>query len=438
MITVTQADGTIIELGKEQEEIVANAVTAIKSGQMLYQYSAPAGCGKSIVLRAIVKELGYSEMDIAPMAYTGAASMVMKNNSFFNAKTCHSWLYQPVVTKKIDPTTGDIYYETHYKWKPLESNIKLILIDEASMVSEEIRRDIERNNIPVVACGDTYQLHPVEGKMAYLDESKEKVDKLTKIMRQSKNSAIVMLSNFIRSGGVPKPGQYGEVAVITQDQITNSALKNAEIIICGYNSTRDLLTDYIRRELLGYKTVLPCNGEKIVCRENNWDFTIEDINMVNGMLGICTNIDGSISQMETISGKPVFRINFTPIMFPEVTFNEVIGDYAYFIGNNWERTNIKRKEHHPKYKRRRFNKFEFGYVITTHMSQGNQYGGGIYFSQRFFDEQTRLDYTGITRFKHSCVYVLPDGGPKDTCIPPIENPINSKKCVMYIYGKPQI
>jgi ATP-dependent exoDNAse (exonuclease V) alpha subunit len=58
-------------------------------------------------------------------------------------------------------------------------------------------------------------------------------------------------------------------------------------------------------------------------------------------------------------------------------------------------------------------KFEFGYAITTHLSQGSQYFNGIYLQEYFgggYDINKRLNYTGITRFRHKCIYVIPSLG----------------------------
>ena len=437
-MNVVQPDGTVIILGKEQEDVVHAAVHAIRSGKMLYQYSAPAGCGKSVVLRAIVQELGYDEDEIAPMAYTGAAAMVMKHNGFWTAKTCHSWLYAPVIKEEYDPDLHKYIKVTTFVWKPMRDDIKLILIDEASMIDTTLRMDIEKNHIPVIACGDLDQLPPIGGKSAYLNTAIERVDRLTKIMRQEANSAIVLLSRFIRSGGEPKVGSYGEVEVIDLSQLSSQMLLRSEIIICGYNHTRDEITRGIRNSL-GFRTDLPTSGEKIVCRENNWDITVDDVNMVNGMIGRCENLDGSISNLDERKGKIIFRLNFRPLLFPNIVFTNVAADYQYFISDQNGREKIKAEERRSKWlRRRRANKFEFGYVITTHMSQGSQYNSGVYISQRFRDSiQPQLDYTGITRFKHHCIYVLPTSFTA-RYYPPKGRVKPMNKVVMYINDQPQI
>ena len=51
-------------------------------------------------------------------------------------------------------------------------------------------------------------------------------------------------------------------------------------------------------------------------------------------------------------------------------------------------------------------RFEFAYSITTHISQGSQFNNGIYVEEAFpMKVQRQLNYTGITRFSDSMIYV---------------------------------
>lgn len=426
MLTVTQIDGTILELTKEQEDLVYEAVRYIKSGGKLFQYSAPAGCGKSVVLRAIVQELGYADDEIAPMAYTGAASMVMRTNSFHNATTCHSWLYYikriPVGTTR----SGKVKYIVKYGKKALPPEIKLILIDEASMIPWKIRKDIERHDIPVVACGDLNQLPPIADYPAYLNQGK--IYYLTQIMRQARMSSIVLLANQILRGEPLRPGNYGEVVVIPANMLSREQIISSEIIICGYNDTRENLTNIIR-QARGYRSEIPSYGEQIVCRENNWNIQVGDLSLVNGMLGTCVSRDNSISAMveDEKYGRKSFFLDFNP-KGSQYVFEDIEADYNYFVSNQTERDAIKRREReNPRIPRK--NKFEFGYAITTHMSQGSQYNQGIYMEETFRKDQINLNYTGLTRFRDRCIYVLPYN---------ILEPIPTKKMVMVINGQCQI
>lgn len=420
-----------VELTDEQEHVVMSAITAFRRGEQLFQYAAPAGCGKSLILHIIIQELGYSEDEIAPMAYMGSAAMVMRKNGFLRAKTCHSWLFTPVVVQYKDEL-GRIKYKTTFVPKPLNPlEIKLIVIDEGSMIPYHIRKVIEANQIPVLVCGDLDQLQPIASKSAYLTTGK--VERLTKIMRQAKDSGIVYLSNMIKQGYRPKPGDYKDVLVIPYENLTTDMLLKAESIICGYNATRENITTYMR-DLLGFKGPLPYYGEKIVCRENHWEIMEDDINLVNGLIGVCISNDHTITRMKT---QEIFTLDFKPMLFPNISFKDIDCNYQYFIGDSVKRQQIKEYEQ-SHLNITRYNKFEFGYAITTHMSQGNQYKNGIYIEQLFNDPsmQYKLNYTGITRFIDHCIYVLPQR--KKIRMPPPSIAKEQTKCVMFINGQPQI
>ena len=51
-------------------------------------------------------------------------------------------------------------------------------------------------------------------------------------------------------------------------------------------------------------------------------------------------------------------------------------------------------------------KFEYGYAITTHSSQGSAFRSVLYKSEFLrADIQNNLDYTGITRAREFLIYV---------------------------------
>ena len=60
----------------------------------------------------------------------------------------------------------------------------------------------------------------------------------------------------------------------------------------------------------------------------------------------------------------------------------------------------------------RFNKFEYGYAITTHLSQGSQYPRVLFIDEFFHSvEDTRaMRYTAITRAMYDLTIVV--AGPK--------------------------
>ena len=293
----------MIELTKEQIELINKAVKWYKdpSSDQVFEYTGAAGTGKSLVMHEIIKRLGLKSNEVVPMAYTGAAALVMRRNGFKNARTIHSTIYK----FDYDRTTG-LY---NFKFVGYPQNTKLICIDEASMVGTDLKHDIENTNIKILVCGDLkYQLPPINSEPAYLVGNN--VNELTIIMRQARDSAIVQLANSIKNGNIIKEGTYnkGEVIVITKkefDKNLYNIVRDYGLIICGWNKTRDKLNNDIRHNVYGYKSPLPLKNERLICRKNNWFVDVDGINLVNGLCGIC-NKTIDISSFE----KTYFTLDF--------------------------------------------------------------------------------------------------------------------------------
>ena len=393
----------MFQLNKGQEVVVNEAIKWFKySSEQVFQYSGNAGTGKSVVLNEIIRRLGLKDYEVAPMSYVGAATVVMRNKGLHNAKTIHSWLYAPEEEPMVDKYGNIIMNEylnrpkfrTVFVPKPLPDSIKLIVVDEAGMVPEEIRKEIDSRKIKVLACGDLDQLPPIGGNSGYL--TKGKVYILDEIMRQAENSGIVYLSIRAKLGLPIHYGVYNEVIVIDQDSLTNDYLARADMVLCAKNNTRNKYNNIIRKDIFNRHGMLPTFGDKLVCRKNNWKLQCNGINLVNGLIGTVVNCP----DISTFNGDS-FSIDFRPYAFNSI-FENVKVDYQYFstpCGNNAYL--LENKYNHD-------NKFEYAYCITTHISQGSQYPNGIYIEE-FLDRNINknLNYTGITSFSNSLIYVKP-------------------------------
>ena len=92
-----------MQLTNEQEYIVSKAIDwYYNSSSNLFQFTGPAGTGKSVVMNEIVKRLNLSYNEIAPMSYIGASAIVMRLKGLLNARTIHSWLFNPIEKQKTD------------------------------------------------------------------------------------------------------------------------------------------------------------------------------------------------------------------------------------------------------------------------------------------------------------------------------------------------
>lgn len=386
---------------QEQESIIEAAVDWYKnSSEQVFQFSGNPGTGKSVVMNEIIRRLKLNINRVAPMSYVGAAAINMRTKGLINAKTIHSWLYDPVEVPVLDSQGNpimDTYFNTpltELKFRPKDlSDINLMAIDEGGTVPLSMREDILSRGKKVLVAGDLDQLMPVADSPAFLYSGKVHV--LTQIMRQAENSPIVYLCQRAKYGLPIHTGYYGDVLVITEDEVTNDMMMNSGVLLCGKNATRDRLNDHIRHNILHFNSLLPVCGEKVICRKNNWGIECGGINLTNGLTGVVFN-HPDVSQFDGRS----FRMDFMPDL-TNIPFKDIPIDYEYFTGNRETKNTIKSTK-----MRGRTNLFEFGYSQTVHLAQGSQWINGMYYEEYLHpDTNNRLNYTGLSRFRKRCIYV---------------------------------
>lgn len=389
-----------IELNKAQKHVVKEAVKWYNhSDSGLFQFTGEAGTGKSVVLRSIVDELGLAQEEVAPMAYIGAAAIVMRRKGFPNAKTIHSWIYNFSKYPEKDEN-GNVVYDEYYNRPKMKfmmrpkylRGIKLIIIDEAGTVPAKLAREIESRRIKVIATGDLNQLPPPFSSPYFLTSGT--MYRLDEVMRQAEESPIIFLAHRAIQGKNLELGTYGNTMVINKDDLTEDMLKNAEIVLAGYNNTRDRLNRYYR-EMKGIdpSDILPKYGEPLICRKNHWAKEVDGISLANGLIG-------DVLSHPDVSGvrKGTFSVDFLPRMGNKA-FLDLKVDLDYFKASTEQKKSMNSMYGSGE-------RFEFAYSITTHISQGSQFNNGIYVEEAFpMKVQRQLNYTGITRFSDSMIYV---------------------------------
>lgn len=127
-----------------------------------------------------------------------------------NCITLHKLLeYQPHYYEVIDPETGDEKKTMRFEpsrnfMNPLDSSIKTIVIDEASMVSLELEEEVNvalPHKVQKIYLGDINQLPPVFGSAVLGYRMQElPVIELTQIYRQAANSPIIKYATAIKNG----------------------------------------------------------------------------------------------------------------------------------------------------------------------------------------------------------------------------------------------
>ena len=396
-------------LNNQQSKVCEEAINWFKySDVQVFEIGGGAGTGKTYLTFAIINALGLSQSDLVVAAYTGAAALVLKNKGFINACTIHSTLYEI----STEPDYNDIDEQFHIpklkkkfiKKYSLPENIKLIIIDEGYMVPMNMYKDILSFGIKILVTGDPNQLPPIAGEPAFLTNP-SKIHMLTELMRQAESDPIVYLANRALADAPIHCGMYGNnVMVINDDELIPQMFGYADVVLTGFNQTRDAINNYVRT-MLGFDKhgPLPVAGERLICRENNWDIeTPEHIPLVNGLTGNILNSVDVINTTQNFSSK-VFMMDFLPDRASYPFLNLLI-NYDYFIADHKRRNEIKSLDRNSKFLQGEY--FEFAYALTTHLSQGSEYEKGILIEETLRPQERRqLIYTGITRFKKSLIYV---------------------------------
>ena len=321
-----------------------------------------AGAGKTTLARHIAENAGG---DVAFAAFTGKAAHVMRQKGCVGATTIHSLIYRP--------SSGDDEGEPSFtiRYDAPASTADLIIIDECSMVDEELGIDLLSFNKPVLVLGDPAQLPPVKGG-GYFTEG-EPDFMLTEIHRQAADNPIIRLSMAIREGG-DFDEQSDECRVVSRKDITTEEIMASDQILVGANRTRKRYNDRLR-ELHGHTDSSPEAGEKLVCLRNN-----KKKGLLNG--GIWT-VDRRMSPRGgrvRFSVRPEEGGKAVNVSVPRAFFTDGPESVAW-----------------PQ--RKGADEFDYGYALTVHKAQGSQWDNVYLFDESyvFREDRQRWLYTGVTR-----------------------------------------
>ena len=390
---------------------------------LVFVLSGYAGTGKTFLIDYMVREVlhlktGEEAVFVSP---TGkAAANLVKNGTA--AGTVHSLIYVRDEEDYDVDEDGEIVEreELHFiKREKISEKIRLIVIDEASMVNEEILRDLISFNVKCLFCGDGAQLPPVQGACPLM-ENPDYV--MTEIVRQAADNPIILLASMARKGERIPYGNYGDKAcVIPKNALSDVDRKRlflkADQILCGKNSTRIALN----KEVRGYKGIVneeyPLDGEKVICTLNDWEKPLDEEEkffLVNGIIGRAYGVteqedDLALMEFETdFSGKRI-TVPFDTGIFTKNKYTHHYGERAVTLSDghvvheyNYEVLRTCRSVSDEPICR-----FEFAYAVTCHKAQGSEFDFVIVFDESwaFGEDKCRWLYTAITRAKEKLLIV---------------------------------
>ena len=386
--------------------------------------SGYAGTGKTFLLKVVVESLGLKMgKEAVFVAPTGKAASVLVQNGT-PAGTIHSLIYTRDEDDFDVDENGEIVKRKTLRFirkEKIAKDIKLIVIDESSMVDNLILRDLLSYGVKCLFCGDNAQLPPVNGSNILLQHPDYQ---LTEIVRQEKDNPIIQLAQKARRGEYIPYGSYGgDAVVIDKDRLTGQVRRDvfckANQIIVGRNSTRM----EINREMRKYQGIsparkIPVDGEKLICTHNNWGRFIDEnreFNLVNGIIGYCSNVKEQPDDL----GKLDFRTEFLKDTAYDLPFDSGIftkGKYAHGYGDLAVKlssgdfvheSNLEVLRRVKAEREEQVCRFEYAYAITCHKAQGSEFDFAVVFDEScvFGADRARWLYTAITRAKKNLLIV---------------------------------
>lgn len=259
----------------------------------------------------------------------------------------------------------------------------LVIIDEVSMVGEELGRDLLSFGKKVLVLGDPAQLPPVKGEGYFT--SREPDFMLTEVHRQAADNPIIAMSMAIREGRALSKGRYGESRVVGPDDIDSESVLAADQILVGKNATRRRYNARIR-QLLGREGDF-VTGERIVCLRNK-----ADAGLLNGGIWEVRKVKASVPPASTLIIKPLDS-GMTQIPL------EVTTHRAWLDGTERDLPWTEQRNYEP---------FDYAYALTCHKAQGSQLDRVMVFdeSRAFREDAGRWLYTAITRAAERVEVVL--------------------------------
>lgn len=347
-----------------------------------YKLGGYAGTGKTTAIKSIIKELSH-DYHIIVSAFTGKAVHVLQRKGIA-AQTLHSLMYD--VKPRLD---GTVEFEKRTK---LKENPDLIVIDEASMISVDLYRDLLSFNLRYLFVGDPGQLEPV-GDNPDLMAKPDIV--LSKIHRQAEQSSIVRLATAVRTGGNIKSFPSDADVSIKDKTVRASEFVDVDQILCACNATRTSLNAKLRLHYGRHEPLVL--GEKLIILRNNLQYGV-----FNGMIMFVDEIH---------SGRhSTFRTSYWDVKLHDElgrTFNLPIWQDP-FVEPMFERLRGKTPVI-PRVNKVPLVYATYGYVITTHKSQGSEWDHVMVFDEwmppKVWDMK-RWRYTAITRAAKKLTYCL--------------------------------
>ena len=366
-----------MQFSPQQDEALKAVARWLKEGgKPIFRLFGYAGTGKTTLARHFASHV---DGQVQFAAFTGKAAQVLRSKGAVNARTLHSLIYRPRGEEAIeDETTGRTSISPTFSLNRQSPVAKaaLIVVDECSMVDEELGRDLMSFGTPILVLGDPAQLPPISGGGFFTEHEPDHL--LTEIHRQARDNPIIHMAMDVREGRELSYGDFGAARVISRNEVDQDLVLSADQVLVGTNRTRRRYNQRLR-ELKGFNASYPQAGDKLVCLRND---------PAKGLL------NGSLWKVMTSSRETV-KPGINLLVSPEEDDPDRGVAKIKLLKAAFENP----EADVPWQQKKRFDDFDYGYALTVHKTQGSQWDEVVLFdeSYAFKDTRQRWLYTAITR-----------------------------------------
>jgi hypothetical protein len=417
-----------LTLTDEQDEAINNIMDMLNDGVNVVALAGKAGSGKTVCASVLTERFADMGQKVVITAMTNKAANVLRNKGIEQALTMHQATMNPIFKPPYDRLESylslaseedeeevdfnaqdsllrDLLVEfplaklqlavTAYKqhgiyaafrtleitdimsfvigWKPKKKGSGgIILIDEASMFSEEHYDVLLEVYNKVVLVGDQNQLPPVKGEPIFFNVPNRVT--LETVHRQTLDSQPYRLASMILDGQIPD--MSGAIP------IDLDLCREGIPVLVWRNATRERLVRQIRAKL-GFGAGPPQPGEILICRNIADKKEKEQHGFYNNSVWkVVRNLGGFICDLESEDG----TIQYARKVFLE-EFNTGHDGYGGLP-------------------------FRFMLACTVHQAQGSEWPAvmihkddALAFLNFKFNEAKPWIYTGVTRAKELVIWV---------------------------------
>jgi len=382
-----------MEFSPQQDAAIKAVQAWLKdpSGQQIFRLFGYAGTGKTTLARELAAEVKGS---VLYATFTGKAALVLRSKGCDGASTIHSLIYKC----EQDPTTGERTFVLNDESALHQA--ALLIIDEVSMVGEDLAKDLLSFDKRILVLGDPAQLPPIDSEGYFIAAEPDVM--LDEVHRQAADNPIIRMSMDIRAGRWLEPGTYGESLVLkrgpaNRDRISELVMQ-ADQVICGMNKTRTGMNARIR-QLKGIgiegKPYDPVVGDKLICLRN-----VHQEGLLNGSMWNLAEVELQQNGKSARGNDRIPTWEMAIDSLDEDRERQSVSVFPHFFRGT-------ERDLHWKV-RRESHEFTFGWAITCHKSQGSQWSRPLVVNEAgvFREHRRNWLYTAITRAEHSITVVL--------------------------------